>query len=820
MKNFLRTSLCCLLLALAATLRAQTPSGLSVTFNRTGANGASVAVSVGDLAGHAVSGATGTLALSHDMKTSGTNITSGILCPNANGNASPTIVFTLSLSGLPADFAFDGIGLDIHALNGIGAYQYNNDSKARKFNVREQIDTDGTPADFATLSDIDIAAGVGSEGNVHQVWTASGTMATAAAGTLTLTLTVTAGTSNVGCFFGLSEIRFTNSEAPEPTPDPEPEPDPNGRIVNLKWKNTTELYITEEADGSLVVAEYDTSRRMFWQLVPTDAENVFYVRNTATGRYIQSCNLTPSSDSKLKTVDTPVPYYMGRTAATAAEITGCYYFSSTDCTNYSNEATSPRALNKDGASSSIITWQAGPNNGTYRVGSYWKAIDTEDLYEARPFTPVSEKGNGTYLYNMVSTATGKGLQMNGEGTPEWQPLNESDGQTWYFVGESNRAGGYEIVCRSGDRTLTVGEHAKWCIYPAATEEDAYFFRPYGADIAQTCALTVEGDSLFRFRQVRSAFARSAGIYRLPCGQLSGTYVAQAAVQGPAALTPLHYPIATLSGSSAATGSVQPSSWYTLFTHSQATLARGRELQATFGLNAAPAEGTQCFAYFDWNGDGVFETAHELTIGQQMQLSTTVPQDARVGKSRLRLRLTNNGLTDAEDDVNGQTIDFILHITDSDATEFTATVSSADPTRGMATLTAPTTALATPIGNAAFLAWREGRAVVSTDAEYTFTLDHNVNLVALFTPNTSEIGTGIDAIGQNVERTIVQIKAGQGVVRAVGDASVRSFRLYSADGALVGQTAGREISVKHLPQGTYIAYIITDGGTDAAKVCVK
>ena len=207
-------------------------------------------------------------------------------------------------------------------------------------------------------------------------------------------------------------------------------------------------------------------------------------------------------------------------------------------------------------------------------------------------------------------------------------------------------------------------------------------------------------------------------------------------------------------------------------------------------------------------------------GTVAKLTATVPQDARIGKSRLRLRLTDNGLTDAEDDVNGQTIDFILHITDSDATEFTATVSTADPTRGTATLTAPTTALATPIGNAAFLAWREGRAVVSTDAEYTFTLDHNVNLVALFTPNTSEIGTGIDAIGQNVERAIVQIKAGQGVVRAVGDASVRSFRLYSADGALVGQTTGRELSVKHLPQGTYIAYIITDGGTDAAKVCVK
>ncbi len=61
------------------------------------------------------------------MKTSGSAITSSILCPDANGNTSPTITYVMAVNNLPADYKFNSIGIDIHALNGAGAYQESSD---------------------------------------------------------------------------------------------------------------------------------------------------------------------------------------------------------------------------------------------------------------------------------------------------------------------------------------------------------------------------------------------------------------------------------------------------------------------------------------------------------------------------------------------------------------------------------------------------------------------------------------------------------------------------------------------------------------------
>ncbi len=48
----------------------------------------------------------------------------------------------------------------------------------------------------------------------------------------------------------------------------------------------------------------------FWELIPAGKTNCYYVRNTATGRYIGSCNMQPSSRSKVRMSDTPVEYYI------------------------------------------------------------------------------------------------------------------------------------------------------------------------------------------------------------------------------------------------------------------------------------------------------------------------------------------------------------------------------------------------------------------------------------------------------------------------------------------------------------------------------
>ena len=409
MKKLLRFFVFGVFSTVCLVLSSQSTESIRFTFARTGSSGETVTVSAVDAAGTALSGVTANIAVSHAMKTSGTNITSGILCPDVNATTSPTITFQLSVSGLPSDFSFNALGLDIHALNSSGAYQSNSDNKLRQFNVASQFTLSGATANFSPLADIDIAAGVGAASNVHKMWETRGATQTVADGAITLLLTVTKGSTNNGCFFGLSEIKLFKEE----------ETVSERHIVNFKWKNTSDLYMAEEADGSMVASTYDVTKRIFWELIPTGEENTYFIKNTATGRYIGSCNKTPSSASKISTSVTPVAYYIKETASTASEISGCFYLSSTDCTSYADESASPRALNKDGASSSIITWQAGLNGANYRVGSYWKIIDTEDLYEVRPFVPVAQPGPSAYYYNIVNHLTGQALNMFEDGSVAW-----------------------------------------------------------------------------------------------------------------------------------------------------------------------------------------------------------------------------------------------------------------------------------------------------------------------------------------------------------------------------------------------------------------
>ena len=160
------------------------------------------------------------------------------------------------------------------------------------------------------------------------------------------------------------------------------------KVYYIQWKNTGANYITENRDKSLTVADKKNSKYQFWKLIPTDKSHCYKVQNVVTGNYLGSCNLTPSSSSRVNTSADAVEYYIGATAG-GGNIAGCHYFSSTDCDNYSDETAGPRALNKDGASSYIITWTAGlQDNGTsYKEGSYWKIVETNEEYQI-PEPPV------------------------------------------------------------------------------------------------------------------------------------------------------------------------------------------------------------------------------------------------------------------------------------------------------------------------------------------------------------------------------------------------------------------------------------------------
>ena len=502
-------------------------------------------------------------------------------------------------------------------------------------------------------------------------------------------------------------------------------------IYTIEWKTGTSSYITEEADGSLVISNYDETKRMFWEFVPTEKNNCFYLRNTATGRYIQSCNLEPSSASRVKTGKEPVEYYVAKNTTAGAATYGQYWFSSTDCANYDNTASSPRALNKDGASNFIITWTAANGN----VGSFWTLHETEDRYDLRPFM-VGE----AYRYLLQNDEL-KALQLADDNTLSWEKRTEDLSQAWYFKGESNRAGGYQIINAKTGKALNDGT-AYVVVQDLTAESAVYQFRPFATKDDATTVLTIDGKSAFTFRAVRSAFSRNAQIYQMPCGALAGLYISELSLTGEAAHKPLVFPITTAAGKESAT----PAEWFTLYVRDKGEVLLGKSLTLDITMNQTPAAGYEAFAYFDWNRDGVFEAVTTLDVARTMSATIPVPADAKEGKTRMRIRITDNGLTDAEDEAVGQIFDAILTVIPAN-TEANFSVASSDLTRGTVSYELngdEITIKAEPLGNSKFIAWREGNRLFTTTATHTFTLDCSIHLTAYFTPNT-DIVTLIEGV---------------------------------------------------------------------------
>lgn len=814
MKRIYLTILTLLLMAVQPIMAV---SGIGLKFNRTGTDASSVSITVVDENGTAIEGATAVVTTSHAFKATANNVTGSILCPNINANTNPNIELAFTINGVPAGFTFDKVGLDIHALNGGSNYQEPSDGVTRQWNVTTTVNN----AEFGALNDIDIAANVGTSGNVHKIWEITGATVNTD-GTVTVKLTITKGTTNGGCFFGLSEVQLSTAGTtpePEPEPEPDPEPDPTpepdtdgAKVYLISWKNTGANYVTEESDHRMTVQSRDNAKPQFWMFIPTENENCYYIKNTATGRYIGTCNLTPSSASKVYTTTTPVEYYVGKTTRTTGENANCWYMSSTDCTGYNSESAGPRALNKDGASEYVITWTAGVNN----VGSYWKLIETEDLYEARPFDGSEAIGKIGASYN-VEAINGKNLTIN-EGTPALATPDAFDeNQEWYFVGTGN-TGGWQIASAAEpaivvgivDGNITTGEglDTKWTVHMSKENGGYFYFKSNGT------VLKVDGDSLFKFNRLRSAYARKLQIYNNPCGTVGNNYVKKFEFRGEAALGNIIYEAQS-----------KPGKWHVMYAQDKGEVAQGGTFNLDITLASAAASDLVVAAHFDWNGDGVFETEVPVTIsGTAGKAEVTVPEWATMEQTRMRLRVNSNGLDLAEDEVQGFIYDFHIKVVEPQEKR-TVTLGVNSWERGTVELSqvaenyaygTTLTAKATAYGNGKFVCWKEEGVIVSADAEYTFTVDHNVKLVAYFAPNTDESSypTGIqDNVAEEVTVTVTDNS-----IVATGD--VRSLELFTVNAALIANAKGNAMDTAGVPEGLYIVCATTAGGYKNVKVYIK
>ena len=198
------------LLTIAAaflTLGAMAQNEVRLTFSRTGTDAGSVTVNVVDENGNAIDGASATITgLSHSFKATAGNVTESILCPNVNANTDPTININFTLNGI-SNFTVENAGLHIHALNGQSNYQSSSDNVVRQWNVETVIGENI----FGSLANIDIAAGIDGVNKMWDIEVAEGNTITINGETV-IALTITKGTTNNGCFFGLSEIRLVRAE--------------------------------------------------------------------------------------------------------------------------------------------------------------------------------------------------------------------------------------------------------------------------------------------------------------------------------------------------------------------------------------------------------------------------------------------------------------------------------------------------------------------------------------------------------------------------------------------------------------------------------
>lgn len=795
--------LLCLLLCQSAGARVTT-SKVVLSFERTGTDAESVTVSIADSTGAAIEGAEAVLtSTSHDFMETTNAVTESILCPNVNATSSPTITLVFTITGLGDEVGFNKAGLDIHALNSSGKYQNSSDGVVRQWNVDfANGSTTDDVATFGTLDDIDIADGISTDGDTHTIWEIEGDAQTAG-DTLVLQLTVTAGSTNKGCFFGLSSIELTQiDDGPLGT----------GEAYYIRWYSKPTQYVTEESDGTLVTTTQDNTQRQFWSLIPTENENCYYVMNLATGNYMQSTNMAKSTKSIMSTGEEPVEFYIIMDTVESDKVYGYYRFTSTDCDDYDDSSATPCAMGRTSASSNVIVWRGS----TSYTASWWKIEETENLYDLHAYDYSSAIGTADYEYIVLSTS-GLALTMASDGTLSWEERTDADNQIWYFVGESNLTG--TVIVNSGTGLSVDIDDESATLWFLQVSGENYYFRPLATKNEAGTSLTVDGDSIIAsFVELPNSYSRASQVYNYPCGATSGSYIKSAEISGDGAVKGMIYPLPKLSsGKLKSTTASAPSTWYSIYTDDKATLAIGQV--ADLDLTVSYSDGDELYIYYDWNRDGVFETSEQLEIGSSVTAQISVPERAEEGKTRIRLRLTANGLTGAEDDVAGQTLDFVANLTNDAPDEYTITVSVNDTTRGTAEVVSAQDGQAEVVASAAgfaeFVCWQEANVILSVDEDYAFEYSRSMDLVAYFSPN-QEI-EGISTVGLASQSEVVQITGGSHKITVATDADVHLVRVFTPTGQLVAESTSKVVESSALNDGIFIVKVYLAAGDVAQKI---
>ena len=222
-------------------------NAVEFTFTRNG-NGADVAVNGAD-------GVTATIAAtsaSNAWNTGGAMANrTDVLCPNTNtsttSEGSP-ITYTLTVEGL--NTTVTGVAFTHVAVNSGGNLQPSNDVDVRHCNFK--LEVNGEAAGALTDQNIWIPAGATDKTITFD------NLEIAANGTLTIKLTLYKGTTNNGCFYGLTKIRLTQPEVETPE-----EPETPAEVSYLTQVTAGDLMAKTEATNIAIKNLSYTNNRWF-----------------------------------------------------------------------------------------------------------------------------------------------------------------------------------------------------------------------------------------------------------------------------------------------------------------------------------------------------------------------------------------------------------------------------------------------------------------------------------------------------------------------------------------------------------------------------
>ncbi len=232
------------------------------------------------------------------------------------------------------------------------------------------------------------------------------------------------------------------------------------------------------------------------------------------------------------------------------------------------------------------------------------------------------------------------------------------------------------------------------------------------------------------------------IYTMPSGNGGSAYITSAITTGNGVMYPLGY----VAGS-------QPGKHFVIVSKATSLVTQGEAFDLVITENVSPSSQTVTM-YTDWNRDGVYEDAATEPVidasAKSIKQTFNVPDDAKLGKTRIRVRIESSESSSANANVSGGRVyDFVIYVMegDGDRTDAFVSVSSSDSDLGSAYIvteanesgryeigsevTVEAVINEDAAGAVTFEGWYLGDELVSEDLQYTFEVSGSTYLIARF-----------------------------------------------------------------------------------------